>query len=523
MEELIIRAINFAQKDKKGMKILTADKIREADAYTIRHEPIASIDLMERAARQLLNFITKTCTPDDHFTIFTGPGNNGGDGWALTRMLWAEGFNKLEVYLLNISSKLSVDSDINRKRLAEQTKVPVYEINSPGDFPAIAPGDIVIDALFGSGLSRPLEGMAAELVNHINKHTSKAVIAIDIPSGLFSNGDAADAHPIAVKADITLSFQFPKLTFLFPEHAGYVGRWEVLPIGLHKEFISQVDTPYYYVTSEIIQQAFKPRGKFSHKGNYGHALLIAGSYGMMGAAVLAARAAVRSGTGLLTSHLSRLGVEIMQTAVPESLISIDESDLLFTEHPPLEKFTAIGIGPGLNQKPNTKKGLIALLKEVKVPLVIDADALNLLATVDNWPEMLPADAVLTPHPKEFERLFGAEDSSYSRVEVQRKFSKKHKVVIVLKGAHTCTTDTEGRAWFNSTGNPGMATGGSGDVLTGIILGLLAQGYIPADAARIGVFIHGKAGDIAAAIEGQTALTPSDMITTLGKAFHSIEK
>lgn len=505
------------------MKILTSDKIREADAYTIKHEPIASIDLMERAAHQLLNWIKARYAPEESFRIFAGPGNNGGDGWALARLLSLEGYKDVRLSLLKISDKLSPDADINRRRLEDETHVEITAITEKSEFPEIESRDVVVDALFGSGLSRPLEGLPGELVEHLNSSPCKAVIAVDVPSGLFSEGVKSPTAGAVIEADHTLSFQFPKLAFMFPENDRYAGKWEVLPIGLYPEFIQKVDTPYYFTREEDVYPLLKPRKKFSHKGTYGHALLVAGSYGMMGAAVLAARAAVRAGTGLLTSHVPRLGVDIMQNSVPESLITMDESDIIFTEHTPLDKFTAVAIGPGLNQKSNTKKGLIALLKAVRVPLLIDADGLNLLSSIENWPELLPENTILTPHPKEFDRLFGESADTKERLEKVQAFSKSHPCVIVLKGAHTAVSDPRGNIHFNSTGNPGMAKGGCGDVLTGIILGLLAQGYSPADAARLGVFVHGSAGDLGALDTGLTALLPSDLTDNIGKAFNVLEK
>lgn len=505
------------------MKVLTATKIREADAYTIEHEPIDSIDLMERAAEQLFRWISERYSIHENFLVFVGPGNNGGDGWALASMLWLAGHKSVTVYLLKISDNLSPDSQTNRSRLTKDTKVKVFEVQNKTDFPAIGNADIIIDGLFGSGLSRPLDNLSAELVSYLNGQNSQAVISIDIPSGLFSENNKGNSLENGIHANYTLSFQVPKLAFFFPENDRCLGEWQLLPIGLHPDFLKSVSTPYYYTGFDDVWPRIQVRKKFSHKGSYGHALLIAGSYGMMGAAVLAARSAVRSGVGLLTTHVPRLGVNILQTVVPESLLSIDESDLLFTEHPNLEGFSAIAIGPGINQKSNTRKGLLDLLKRVTQPLVIDADALNILSSLENWMELIPENSILTPHPKEFERLFGEYPDSYSRLEAQLSFSEKLKSVIVLKGANTCITVPEGEAYFNSTGNPGMAKGGCGDVLTGIILGLLAQGYSFSDAAIIGVYVHGMAGDMASGEMSETGAIPSDIVDNIGKAFNVLEK
>ncbi|MBN1598313.1 MAG: NAD(P)H-hydrate dehydratase [Bacteroidales bacterium] len=503
------------------MKLFTANKIREADAYTIAKEPIDSIGLMERAANQLASWINCKTGKEQSIKIFTGPGNNGGDGWALARILSRQGYGNINLYLLVISKSLSPDSEINRGRLLSETKVKVTELKNVKDFPAIHNRDIIIDSLFGSGLTRPLEGLAADLVKYINDTEKSTVISVDIPSGLFAEDNPVTDSAI-IHADYTLSFQFPKLSFFFPENDNYVGKFEILDIGLHGEFIDREPSDFNYTSEKDIADKVWVRNKYSHKGTYGHALIIAGSYGMMGATVLAAKAAMRSGAGLVTAHVPRFGVDIIQNSVPECLLSIDESDILFSEHPDLEKFTAIGVGPAINQKSNTRKAIISLLKDVTVPIVIDADALNILSAIDNWNELLPEQCILTPHPREFERLFGKFGSSYERMSAQQEFSQQNGTIVVLKGAHTCISLPDGQLWFNTTGNPGMATGGSGDALTGIILGLLSQGYNLEDAAITGVYIHGLAGDMAKETLGETGLIASDMVNYLGVAFKKIE-
>ncbi len=505
------------------MKFFKVDKIREADAYTIANEPIASINLMERAAEKLADWIGIKFNKEHCFQIFAGPGNNGGDAWALARLLWLNGYRNLIFYLLNANRILSPDSQINKKRLDKETDVPVINISEAGDFPMIEENDVVIDGLFGSGLSRPLDGIVADLIRHINVADKFALIAIDIPSGLFGEDNSANLVNSIIRADYTLTFQFPKLSFFYPENSNFIGDWIALDIGLHSEFIMNEYSPFNYLSLDDAVELLKIRKKFTHKGTYGHALLIAGSYGMMGAAILSARAAIRSGVGLLTVHTPRLGVEIMQTSVPEALLSIDESDIIFTEPTSLEKYSSVGVGPGINKKSNTKEALLALLNHVSVPIVIDADGLNILSEIDNWLEVLPKNSILTPHPKEFERLFGSFDDSYSRMLFQQKFSIDNKCVIILKGANSCVTTPDGEIWFNTTGNAGMATGGSGDVLTGIILGLLAQFYSVKEAALLGVYLHGLAGDLSAGCFGQHGLIASDIIDNIGRAFCVLEK
>ncbi len=366
-----------------------------------------------------------------------------------------------------------------------------------------------------------MEGLAAEIVQKINTHHN-IVISIDIPSGLMGEDNSENIAENIIQANFTITFQFPKISFLFAENEKFVGGWEVLPIRLHPDGIAQTQSIYFYTEREDILQILKKRLRFGHKGTYGHALLIAGSFGKMGAAVLASKSCLRSGVGLLTTQIPHLGYPIIQTAVPEAMASVDQHDYTFTEFPELAQFSAIGVGPGIGLKSNTKKALCELLEKSQVPLVIDADALNILAENKTWLEKLPENSILTPHPGEFKRLVGASSNSYENIQKQLDFSKKHKVVVVLKGAFTSISTPDGKLYFNSTGNPGMATAGSGDVLTGIILGLLTQGIQPEKAAVAGVYIHGLAGDLATKEISEISLVAGDIIEFLGKAFLSIE-
>lgn len=503
------------------MKIFPSARVAKIDAYTIENEPILSIDLMERAAGKLLDKVIEEFPAPRNCKIFVGPGNNGGDGLALARLLNQSSYS-VEVYMLNITKKLSTDAEINLQRLKLIKTIDIYELASAEAMPWVFPDDIVIDAIFGSGLSRPLSGIALEVVKAINACEAK-VIAIDIPSGLMGEDNSNNNSHGIVKADLTLSFQFPKLAFLFPENAKYVGEWSVLPIGLHPEIIRIEPTTFKMLTREFVKSLLIPRKKFDHKGSYGHGLLISGSYGKMGAAVLASRAALRSGIGLLTSHIPRLGYEIMQTAVPETMVSIDRSDLIFTEFPELEQFKAIAIGPGIDKKQNSYRAMIDLLEAVKVPMVVDADAINIIGEHSELKNSLPMGCVFTPHMKEFERLVGKSKDAYTRNCMQREFAKAHGITMVLKGAYTAIACPEGSCYFNPTGNPGMATAGSGDVLTGIILSLLSQGYPSKVAAIIGVYLHGLAGDLAAEKIGLEALTASDIVNFLPNAWLALKK
>ena len=507
------------------MKILPVEKIREADAFTIENEPIDSVDLMERAASKVYDWFMKRCkTKEVSVKIFCGIGNNGGDGLALARMLFFTGIIP-QVFVVRFSDKMSRDCEMNFNRLKEETETPMYDIFSEDDFPLINDEDIVVDAIFGSGLNRNIEGFAAELIKHLNDNNAIR-IAIDIPSGLHALGSqqttdngqqssskSHNSHQI-FKADYTLSFQFPKLAFMFPENDAFVGRWEVLDIGLHKDFIDNVETLNFYTTEDMAMPILRKRTKFSHKGTYGHALLVAGSSGKTGAALLAAEACLRTGVGLLTAHLPKDVLLPMQIYLPEAMTSIDKSETHCTEIDDIIPYTAIGVGPGIGKNAETATLLKKIIQEATQPLVLDADALNIISENPTWLSFLPDNTILTPHPKEFERLFGKTNNSYERLELQRKMSVIHNIIIVLKGAHTAITFPNGTCFFNSTGNPGMATAGSGDVLTGMILSLLAQRYTPQEAALLGVYLHGKAGDKAAKEIGENSMIARDIIGNL---------
>ena len=501
------------------LKIFSSGQVREIDLFTIDNEPIASIDLMERAAGSLFGFLQNHLDSSGLIKIFAGPGNNGGDGLALARML-AEANSQVEVFITRFSDRNSKDFQVNLDRLKLQNKVQVFELFQEDDFPALDKSDIIIDAIFGSGLSKQLSGIYAALVLHLNNSNAE-IITIDIPSGLFGEDNSNNGGSHIIQAKTTLSIQFPKLSFLFAENHDSVGDWHIIPIGLHKEKIEQTKTRNYLLTLDYLKNIKRKRTKFSHKGTYGHSLLISGCYGRMGAAVLASKAALRSGTGLLTSHIPSKGIDILQIAVPEAMISVDQSEILFSQAPDLSEYDAIGVGPALGCRSNSRKGLLELLTKAKKPMVIDADGINILAENQDMLKKVPEYTILTPHPKEFERLVGNCKSGYERNLKQVEFAKKNKLILVLKGANTSIACPDGTCYFNSTGNPGMATAGSGDVLTGIILALLAQAYEPKHAAQLGVFVHGLAGDLAAQEVGQEALIASDIIDFLGKAFSMI--
>ncbi|HOY31740.1 MAG TPA: NAD(P)H-hydrate dehydratase [Bacteroidales bacterium] len=498
------------------MKILTVSQIREADAYTIAHEPIASVDLMERAALKCYNWLIQQYGRNKNYKIFCGTGNNGGDGLVIARLLSAKNIN-VQTYIVRFSENCSADFCINYDRLVQIKNIQISDITSASEMPPIKQDDVVVDAIFGSGLSKPVRtGIAAEVIGTINK-SAASVVAIDIPSGLFGEDNSANDGKI-IQAQHTMTFQFPKLSFFYAGNEKYVGNWHVLPIGLHPEFIEKAMVRNYLVEKEDVRAMIRPRKKFSHKGNFGHALLVCGSYGKMGAAVLAARSCIKSGAGLVTSHIPVCGYDIMQSTAPEIMCSIDNGERIITDTIDLKPYNAVGVGPGIGQDEKTQKAIKLLIQNCNCPVVFDADAINILSENQTWLAFVPENSIFTPHPKEFERLAGKSINESQRQALQTDFSKKYGVFVVLKGAYTCISTPSGDCYFNTTGNPGMATAGSGDVLTGIITGLLAQGYSPFAASILGVYVHGFSGDLAAGRYGYEATTAGEIINMLGKAF-----
>ena len=498
-------------------KIFSAKQIKEADRFTIETEGILSVDLMERAAVQCMQWLQQHFSKQHTFLFYCGPGNNGGDGLAIARLLFLSGY-MVCVCMIEEIHNYSEDCKENKDRWL-QTGQPIHTISSSTDFPEISESQILIDAFFGTGLSKPVAGLIAECIDHINM-SEATIVSIDIPSGLFA--DISSVHTSSIiKADTTLSFQFPKLAFFFPENAAYVGEYEILDIGLSVQFIKEQPTCHYQLTESFISSLLKPRKKFSHKGNFGHALLIAGSYGKMGAAVLATKACLRSGVGLLSVQVPSCGYEIMQTTNPEAMTLVDSHEKNIGDEISLLPFSAVGIGPGLGTDNDTQKALQHLLKSSKCPLVLDADALNMISKNADWVHLIPANSILTPHPKEFERLARKSTNDFERHQLQIDFSKKYHVYIILKGAHTCISTPDGASYFNTTGNPGMAKGGSGDVLTGIVTAMLAQGYSPLNACLICVFVHGLAGDLAKEELGETGMIAGDLCEYLPAAFKKI--
>lgn len=500
------------------MKLFTTSQIAELDKYTIANEPIEAIDLMERAAEPLAEWIELYFDKSHRVAVFAGPGNNGGDALAVARMLIEHDY-EVGVFIPDTIKKFTDLFLINLDRLKKWNVVKTIIWNVDEPLQELIEYDVILDGLFGAGLTRPLTDFPAQLVKHLN-HAGLPIVSIDMPSGLMGEDNEGIDPEAIVHATYTLTFEFPKLSFFFKENEQFTGKWEVIPIGLHPDAIAQTETPWHYSHSRSMVSILKPRKKFSHKGTYGHALLVAGSLGKMGAAILSAKGCLRSGVGLLTIHIPKSGNQIVQIAVPEAMVSLDKSENLISGIPNLSSFKAIGVGPGIGKANQTAIALELILENYHTPMVIDADAINILSENPEMIDLIPEGSILTPHPLEFERLTGHAASDFERLKLALNFAKIHRIVLVLKGTYTAIALPDGNCWFNISGNPGMATGGSGDVLTGVLTGLLAQGYTPAEAAILGVYLHGVSGDLSVSDSGisQESLLASDIANGLGLAY-----
>jgi ADP-dependent NAD(P)H-hydrate dehydratase / NAD(P)H-hydrate epimerase len=497
------------------MKILSPQQIREADAYTIENEPIASIDLMERASSAFVDEFEKHFFNDHIVWVFCGTGNNGGDGLAVARLLKGLKY-EVKVWLAGSAEKGTEDFRVNLNRLTGAVSVAKASEIYAADFPDKL---VIVDALFGSGLNRSVDGDYAKLIDFLNDIKASKV-AIDIPSGLFC--DQPQNRAIAFHSEITITFQAPKLAFLLPENYLYVGEWKSVDIGLSEQFMKEVECSYYYQQEGDEDLKLPGRSRFAHKGDAGRTLLIAGSKGKVGAAILSSKACMRAGVGLLTVHTSGCAVMPIHIAVPEAMVSEDSHSDHFTRIPDdLSNFDCVAIGPGIGTENATVLAFESVLKAVSRPMVIDADALNILSRNPGLRELVPANSILTPHPGEFRRLVGDWHNDYERLNKQIELSKKHGLIVVLKGAYSSISTPSGKVYFNSTGNPGMATAGSGDVLTGIVAGLLSQGFSPTKSARLAVLLHGISGDLGAQYRGEYGLIASDIVDCLPAAFRKL--
>ncbi|MEG2791076.1 MAG: NAD(P)H-hydrate dehydratase [Odoribacter sp.] len=505
---------------EKLNKIYSTSQIHELDKYTIENEPISALDLMERAAMVWCECFVNMFKESAQVAVFVGTGNNGGDGYAIARLLQERG-REVVVYRVMTGAEMSPECEANYQRWIEM-EGKVKEMTIADDL-RLNKEVVVIDALFGSGLNRPLRGLVKEVIQQLNAGENM-IVAVDLPSGLMGEDNSQNDREAIVRADYTFTFQFPKLAFMLPENAPYVGEWQVLSnIGLHPEVLAKTDTPWNYITADVVERILPTPEKFAHKGMNGRGLLIAGSVGMMGAAILAAKAAVRSGVGLLYCHVPTEARDLMQMAVPEALLEIDPSQVRFTDvcHP--MEYDAVAVGPAIGQDPETAAALRMLLQHWKGRMILDADALNLMAEHRDLLELLQEGCILTPHLKEFERLAGKSGNDFERLNKLSIFANRYHVNVVLKGAYSVIATPEGHLFFNMSGNPGMAKGGSGDVLTGVLLGLAANGLDMLEVAVAGVYAHGLSGDIVAEEQGCRGVTSGMIAEGMGKAWKKLER
>lgn len=500
------------------MKILSARQTKEADSYTIENEPVSSLDLMERAANGLARELAKHFSENTHFRIFCGKGNNGGDGLALARILCGRAC-PVEVVVVEHSKNASDDFTANLERL-EKTQVNISYLRSVDDWNVPDPETVLIDGILGSGLSRPLEGLIADVVEKLNE-VDNTKVAIDIPTGLFADDNSGNSLEKVLNADLTLTFQYPKLCMVHRQTAPLCGELKVIDIGLHPDFINSAATHFHYVVKAEVRKIFTPRSKFSYKGTYGHALLLAGSRGSVGAAIMSAKAALRAGAGLLTVATPGCGLIPLQTNLPEAMVIPDKDEDKLTDHPKLKKFNAIGIGPGIGTEKATGQMLNRIIQNHALPMVLDADALNLISKSKEELALLPKGSILTPHPGEFKRLLGVEELHSDYLDKLRDFAVEYGLIVVLKDFITTIASADGEVYFMDFGTPALASPGSGDVLTGIILGLLSSGYSPIRAAVLGVYLQGRAGHYAGEQYSLEASLALDVIDNLGHAFREL--
>ncbi|TVZ28494.1 hydroxyethylthiazole kinase-like uncharacterized protein yjeF/hydroxyethylthiazole kinase-like uncharacterized protein yjeF [Gillisia sp. Hel_I_86] len=502
------------------MKIFDIAQLAEADRVTIKNQAISSAELMERAATLVFNDIhSKLNGAQIPIKIFCGIGNNGGDGLVIGRLLLEHGY-QVTVYVVNYSKKRSQDFLLNYDRIKEVSNDWPGAVKSENDFPELSEKDFIIDAIFGIGLNRRLEDWVGKLVQHINR-SNAFIVAIDMPSGMFADKIPNEKNP-AIKANVTITFQSPKLIFFLPQAAAYIGDMEVIDIGLDREYLAKTVVNKQLINKPEAQLLYRPRTNFAHKGDFGHALIIGGSYGKIGSISLTGKATLRTGAGLVTIYAPKCGYQILQTGLPEAMVLTDknENELNSIEFDLEPEVICFGMGAGTSQE--TTAAFKDLLIKTKKPMVIDADGINILSKEKDLLKELPENSVLTPHPGELERLIGKWKDDFDKLEKAKKFSKKHKVIVVIKGAHTITVFKED-LYINNTGNPGMATAGSGDVLSGVITSLISQDYEPLIAAVLGVYLHGKTGDILAEEMSYEGLIAGDIANNIGRSFLDLFK
>ena len=504
------------------MKLFSKEQIYEGDKLTTERQKISSTDLMERAGIQIFNWIhTRMQGAQVPIHVFCGIGNNGGDGLVLSRHLINHGYNVV-TYIVNCSDKRSKDFLVNYDRIKSVTKEWPKMLSCSGDFSEIVINekDIIVDAVFGIGLNRPPNDWVIELFEKF-RNSKAFTLSIDIPSGLYTD-KAVENEKAVVNAGYTLSFQSPKLVFFLPSTAKFTVQWEALDIGIDRDYLMQTDTEVELISKYEVLPLYKPRDKFSHKGDFGHGMILGGSYGKIGAVNLASRAALSVGSGLVTAYIPKCGYHSLQSSIPEVMVITDDNETTIRKIKYEIEPTVIGVGVGLGTTTETAKAFETFLKENKMPLVIDADGINLLSKKKTLLKLVPEQSILTPHPKELERLVGKWSDDFEKLNKVKAFSKKYNLIVLIKGANSITVYLD-KFYINTTGNPGMATAGSGDVLTGIISGLLAQGYESLAATIFGVYLHGRSGDIALEDYGYQSLIASHIIDTIGEAYIDLFK
>ncbi|MDD3356575.1 MAG: NAD(P)H-hydrate dehydratase [Dysgonamonadaceae bacterium] len=497
------------------MKILSSQAIREIDAKTIEYDGISSHELMEKAATAFFDYFKQKYTDKEKtVALFCGMGNNGGDGLAVARLLHKAGYS-VEVFVVKINDKYSDDCALNLEK-ARKMGVPISTVHTNHDIPEISKFDIIIDAIFGTGLSRELSRLAKDVIDSINK-SKRIVLSIDVPSGLFLDKFTS----FAVEATETITFQIPKLALFLPENTKFVGKLSMVDIGLNARAIEEAETDICLLTSQNISSKLKPLTKFAHKGTQGHALIIGGSLGKIGAVSLASKAALKSGCGLVTAYVPECGLIPLQSNFPEAMVIQDHNPTHISSISFDIKPDAIAIGMGMGKHEETQQALQQFLHYNQTPLVVDADALNILSENSYWLSMLQSNTILTPHPGELSRLIGHWENGFQKIELTRAFAQKYQVIVVVKGAHTLIIDST-HIYVNSSGTPALATAGSGDVLSGILAGLLAQGYDPMEAAQVGVYIHGMTATITSDEINPRAFIAGDIIDNIGRAYNRLD-
>ncbi len=513
--------VNFKEKDESiensyTMKIYTTQELRSIDNYTIEHDGISSMDLIERVAEAVADEITSRWRSSKPVMVFAGSGNNGADGLAVSRLLAEQGY-QVKVYLFNIGgNKLTEECAACRDKLVNQPGVDLQEVVDTFMLPDLQRNLLIVDALFGTGLKAPLSGGYSYLVQRINE-AHATVVSIDVPSGLSGDWNPKLISRDVIHANLTLAVQYPRFSFFIEDNAELVGEWKLLDIGLSEEAASNIAVKYYLVEESDVRRALKQRNMYSSKQDYGDAIIYAGSYGMMGAAVLAAKGALRAGVGKLTVESPKCGYTVLQTAVPEALYSHNRGDGVIENIQPMHEYKAVAIGPGIGTMDKTIDALARFLDPREKPVILDADALNCIAKRPNLLTYIPVLSILTPHAGEFDRLFGEHLSAEARLRKAVEVAQHYKIIIVMKGRYTAIVRPDGKIYFNSSGCPAMATAGSGDVLTGMIAAMIAQGYKPEIATLVSVFIHGYAGELASMDHGDYGVTAMDIANNVGRA------